>query len=165
MTHSSERRRAPFSFYTTRFYSPLFGDLSESLGIALEFPRRKDWWRIEKNASCIHAPKRWRMKKNIDHRYPDLTKRRCSHYYRVFSHQLFPSHRPVSILSLRLHSPITYVHPSAPAHTSCLLPASTSNLPPTPKISFVGCASSGYEMVNSPLRIKCVVRPECLCGE
>lgn len=50
------------------FYSPLFGDLSESLGIALEFrgARTVDfrWWRTEKHASCI--AERWRMK-NIDH--------------------------------------------------------------------------------------------------
>jgi hypothetical protein len=54
--------------YNDIFYSPLFGDLSESLGIALEFcgARTVDfrWWRTEKQASCI--AERWRMK-NIDH--------------------------------------------------------------------------------------------------
>lgn len=50
------------------FYSPLFGDLSESLGIALEFHGARTvgfrWWRTEKKASCI--AERWKMK-NIDH--------------------------------------------------------------------------------------------------
>ena len=50
------------------FYSPLFGDLSESLGIALELhgARTVDfrWWKTKRKASCI--AERWRMK-NIDH--------------------------------------------------------------------------------------------------
>ena len=46
------------------------------------------------------------------------------------------------------YSPMTYVHPSGPIHTSCRLLASTSNLPPTPNVSLVGLASSGYETVS-----------------
>jgi hypothetical protein len=55
------------SFYDT-FYSLLFGDLSESLGIAQEFhgTRTVDirWWRTQKQALCI--AKRRRVM-NIDH--------------------------------------------------------------------------------------------------
>jgi hypothetical protein len=55
------------SFYDM-FYSLLFGDLSESLGIALEFhgARTVDfgWWKTEKKALCI--VKRRRVM-NIDH--------------------------------------------------------------------------------------------------
>ena len=55
-------------FFSEKFYSLLFGDLSESLGIAMEFngARTVDFrrWRTEKKASCI--AKRRRVM-NIDH--------------------------------------------------------------------------------------------------
>jgi hypothetical protein len=41
------------------------------------------------------------------------------------------------------HSPMTYVQPAAPIHTSWRRLASTSSLLPTPKDSLVGIVSSG----------------------
>jgi hypothetical protein len=63
-----------------------------------------------------------------------------------------------------IHSPITYVQPSEPIQTSCTRPASTSIRSPTPYVFFSASFSLGYVIVNSPLRIKWVVRPLWECG-
>lgn len=62
------------------------------------------------------------------------------------------------------YSPMTYVHPSKPIHTSCTCPAPTSILSPAPYVVLIASASSGYVMVSSPLRIRWVVSPRCECG-
>lgn len=62
------------------------------------------------------------------------------------------------------YSPMTYVQPSLPTHTSCAFPAGTSKRAPGPRASLLSGSSSGYEMVSSPDRMRCVVNPSCLCG-
>lgn len=62
------------------------------------------------------------------------------------------------------HSPITYVQPWLPIQTSCTRPASTSTLDPTPNVTFLRSASSGYHRVISPSTIRCVVSPRCEWG-
>lgn len=84
------------------------------------------------------------------------------HYSAVFvNHLRMETRYPQAPSS---HSPITYVHPSLPIHTSCLRFASTSIRAPGPNVSFFGSLSSGYRTVNSPFSIRWVVTPACVWG-